>query len=262
MIRIKKLYILLGIGGSRKDFVTGWLGTLPTFVNTRWYINLATGGSFNDTHFVKELDAFPEKTFRDMLIEQGIDFDDASELNLAVSCHGLHLAESLKDIPSHQYEIINVEVDDQTLSTTFWEQFVKNFLRYNNTIEQLTNGNFENKTILKYVSDVDDTYSLTVDEQISIIENLYPKYDSSDIGWVDDMKNKILWCRNHDSLPVIQVDYKNLFVPGGSVALCKQINVNAPSVNHKFWDAMLPFAESPTEIEFLGKVWKKSDYIK
>lgn len=262
MIKVKKLYILLGIGGSRKDFVTGWLGTLPNFINTRWYLNLATGGSFSDAYYIKELDAFPDKTFKQMLLEQNISIDSDAELNLAVSCHGLHLSDSLRDLNPDQYEIINIDVDDDTLPTIFWEQFVKNFLRHNNTIEELENNNFSNRNILRYVSPIENPTTLTNDEHIKIIERLYPKYDMSMPDSVQNIKSKLLWCRTQDVVNMHHINYKDLFVGGGSTTLCDAICITAPSVNHAFWDAMLPFSKSPDTLEFLGNTWNRIDYIK
>jgi hypothetical protein len=262
MIKVKKLYILLGIGGSRKDFVTGWLGTLPNFINTRWYLNLATGGSFSDAYYIKELDALPDMTFKQMLLEKDISIDSDAKLNLAVSCHGLHLANSLSDLNSDQYEIINIDVDDDTLPTIFWEQFVKNFLRHNNTIEELENNNFSNRNILRYVSSIEDIDALTNDEQIKVIEGLYPNYDMTMPESVQDIKNRLLWCRNQDTIDIHHINYKDLFISGGSTTLCDSIGISAPTINHAFWDAMLPFAKSPGKLEFLGKTWNRTDHIK
>ena len=262
MVKVKKLYIVLGIGGSRKDFLTGWLGTLSNFINTRWHLNLATGGSFSDAYYIKELDAFPDRTFKQMLLDQDISFDSSAELNLAVSCHGLHLVESLRDLTSDQYEIINNDVDDDTIPTIFWEQFVKNFLRYNNTIAELENNNFTNRNILRYVSSIEHSDTISDAAHIKIIESLYPFYDISLSESIQDIKNKLLWCRTQESVRMHHVNYKELFINGGSIFLCNTLGITAPTVNHKFWDAMLPFSKSPDTLEFLGKTWKKSDYIK
>jgi hypothetical protein len=67
---------------------------------------------------------------------------------------------------------------------------------------------------------------------------------------------------NYNQDDVIQFDYNELFVNSGSRILCNRLNLYAPDNVHAFWDAMLPFADPPHEVEFLGKVWKKSDYIK
>lgn len=262
MITFKKLYIVLGISGCRKDFATGWLGTLPTFANTRWHISLATGGSFSDSYYVKEIDAEPNWTFKDLLGKYQIGLSPDAKLNLAVSCHGLNLLKNLEGLTPDQYEIINIDVADHSMPTVFWEQFAKNFLRYNNTIEELHTGNFANKFILRYVSDYKDSLSMTDEQQVELISTMYPKYESSDPRWIEDAKTRLVWCRYIDQVPMKHINYEDLFVSGGSRKLCEALDINGPDINHKLWDAMLPFSETADEIEFQGKVWKKSDFIK
>jgi hypothetical protein len=64
--------------------------------------------------------------------------------------------------------------------------------------------------------------------------------------------------------PVINVpklDYSKLFCAGGSHYLCEQVKINATAQEHRFWDAMLPFCQSPDEIVCWGEVWRKQDYV-
>jgi hypothetical protein len=262
-IKIKKVYIILGIGGSRKDFLTGWLGTLPNFINTRWFVDLATGVSVSDVSFIKEIDALPELTLKDMLARKNIFFDnDDSNLNIAVGFHGLSIENSLRDLDDSQYEIINIDVNPEMMERIFWEQFVKNFLKYNRTLQDLEDNDLLNKYILTYVHPVENPFELTNEEQIEIIKNLYPKFNTNDTGWEEKMKSMIHWCKQLDKIKTMhRVNYNDLFTPGGSKTLCDTIGFTVPEVNHRFWDAMIPFAESPTEIDFIGHIWKKSDHI-
>jgi hypothetical protein len=262
MISFKKLYIILGVGGCKKDFATGWLGTLPNFVNTRWNIILPTGVSSIDPYYIKEIDSQPNCTFKEILEKHEITLSSDGNLNLAISYHGLNLLRNLEGLTVDQYEIININVADNSMPIVFWEQFAKNFLRYNNKIEDLHSENFLNKFILRYISSNEDYLSLTTEQQINLIDNIYPKYDSFDPNWIKDALTKLVWCKCLDQVPVKYIDYEELFVSGGSRKLCEVLNIPAPDVNHQLWDAMLPFSKTPDEIEFLGKIWKKSDYIK
>lgn len=244
MANIKKLYIVLGTGGSRKDFITGWLGKLPNFVDTKWYIDLQTGASYSDVHKLKIVDVSPDYTFSQMLSDMNIHFSDDAELNLAVNCHGLHLAENLKGLSTHQYQILNINVNPEA-NDTFWQNFVKNFLHYNTSIDQL--DDYSNQSILQYI----DSHGSTQEE---IISNFFPKENPN-------FEAKMLFYSSGCN-DIIQFDYSELFVSSGSKTLCNRLNLIAPERVHAYWDAMLPFAEAPDELEFLGKVWKKSDYIK
>jgi len=244
MANIKKLYIVLGTGGSRKDFLTGWLGKLPSFIDTKWYIDLTCGASHSDAHLVKIVDTSPKHTFVHLLEKMDIRFSDDAILNLAVNCHGINLADNLKGLSKSQYEILNINVNPNA-NDTFWQNFVKNFLHYNTSIDQL--DDYMNQSILQYIPQVGDT-------QEEIISNFFSKDNPN-------FESKML-ISNYNQDEVIQFDYNELFVKSGSRILCNRLNLYAPDNVHAFWDAMLPFADPPPEVEFLGKVWKKSDYIK
>ena len=53
---IKKVILVAGSGGARMDFVAGWLGILPQFLDGEWRIDPLTGLSHGFMMYTKLLD--------------------------------------------------------------------------------------------------------------------------------------------------------------------------------------------------------------
>ena len=51
-IKVKSL-LVIGPGGARMDFVAGWLGKLPNFIDVNWTINPVTGHSTSGANIKK-----------------------------------------------------------------------------------------------------------------------------------------------------------------------------------------------------------------
>ena len=84
-----KLVIVAGIGGARADFVAGWLGLLPMFVNSRWTLDPETGVSYGFQGNCRAIDQ--QQSISQVLSSQGCTLDQNAKFTWAVACHGYDL---------------------------------------------------------------------------------------------------------------------------------------------------------------------------
>jgi len=120
-----QVWLITGPGGSRIDFVSGWLGCLPNFVNNWWSINPTTGQSVGHMRNTKTLDSDANRTLEDCL-GSFLTFDKNSNLIYVGSCHGFHLTKQLANLDFAQVFYINTRNADPKLIA--WESFVKTHL--------------------------------------------------------------------------------------------------------------------------------------
>ena len=60
----------------------------------------------------------------------------------------------------------------------------------------------------------------------------------------------------------VDLDYAELFKPGGSHYLCNMVGATAPERAHAYWNAMLPFINAPDSCTAFGREWDKSMIVK
>jgi hypothetical protein len=214
-------WLITGPGGSRIDFVAGWLGTLPGFINTRWSICPYTGLSRSDANLTKELDYRPEVTLSTALSNINV---VESALTYVGVCHGRHLNQQV-DVPARIFSIV---VDDANWKKVNWEFVIKTYFTEIPTLTLLQNppSGISNEEKL-----------LIVNQRLSAPTNHHPTINNS-----------------------IPLEYKELFKPGGSRYLCNILGLEVNDCYHDFYQAMLPVANSLPEYHYLGKLWRFSDY--
>jgi len=157
-----QVWIITGPGGSRIDFIAGWLGCLPNFVNNWWGIDPLTGQSVGNMRALKRLDSDPNAELSHFFPEH-VTFKKDAELTYAGSCHGYHLNTQISNLDFVKVFYIDTKKADP--NKLAWEFFAKTYLsrsplseipdlkRINqgvikNTID--TNIKFNNSIVLDY----------------------------------------------------------------------------------------------------------------
>ena len=239
-VNVKSL-LITGIGGTRIDFVAGWLGQLPKFVDTNWSIDPATGWSKGDINLTKCLDKDQSLNLIDCLGQYQFKLTNDAEYTLATTCHGIHLDNQLTNCKFDAYQIAYINFNEADQDQILWNFLVKTYLtekRNRSSISQ----NFQ--------YNIDHQGDLSDDIKVQKIINIF--------------KNVKKYMANVNPAKSTQIilDYDQLFVPGGSRYLTEQLKITTTGDRHHlFWDMVLPIIDSPDEIYQFGYLWKKSDFL-
>lgn len=221
--------LVTGLGGSRMDFVAGWLGCLPGFIDNNWSINPVTGASNGDQKQIKNLDNNKNILLDDYLKDNlKINLVPGGKLCYVGGLHGWNLNHQIRDYSSVQ--ILYIDIDNAEPSTILWEFFVKTYLRKKDRFT-LYNTNPNNK------QDLED-----------MMQNL-----------IELFNNNMLPKFRHEKSIVL--DYTKLFVENGSRYLADCLEIVVDDIYHDFYNSNLQYASSPDEINYIGHIWKKSDYF-
>lgn len=245
MNKIRFKLILAG-EGARGDFVAGWAGLLPNVINNWWSVDPVTGrsnGSF-DTRPVEFAGSLEQLFFEKNLI-----LDPASNLIYVGPMHGYRL-----DLPTVSQlcatgavDVYYIDISKVDYLTIRWEAIVKTFLIHRRTLSNIQNHSewlIDQFIKLPYTD-------ITNGHRISMVKKMLngKRYN------VKKLEDKFL--NNKD---VTVLDYQSLFQFGGSSYLCDKMGLLADSNLHKFWDTMLPIANSPESINVWGYQWNKRDF--
>lgn len=229
-IKVKSL-LVIGPGGARMDFVAGWLGKLPNFIDVNWSINPVTGHSTSVANITKVLDSDPRLSLPDILKNNKYELDKDAKYTLVGTCHGVHLRTQLESIDPASYQVLVIDPSDDLFDKIQWEFFIKTYLT-------------EFKTHWAILTD----QQFCVERDKVLANNPFNE------------KNKTF---NRDYYPLnhIKCDYSILFVPGGSRYLIDQLGLGEIDIrHHKFWDSMLDISTSPKKIYRFDRWWIYNGY--
>lgn len=237
-----KLFITVGIGGSRIDFVAGWLGSLPDFVDSQWRIDPYTGRSFglsNCINFIDRLEPNPN-VLASSLKKASLELDPTSSVCFSASCHGYELEKKLTTDDLNAITIIRINTGSIDYKQLWWEFVVKTYMSKHRGFSSFENQEFYN-----------------LDQ---ILTNLNkPINDQARCEFVETTLNQFNSSISLDvslaGLPVINIDYADVISPNGSQILCDKLGLNVDESYHRLWKANLLLAKSPNEIECFGKRW-------
>lgn len=220
MIKVQP-WLVTGVGGSRIDFIAGWLSCLPGFVNNHWSIDPHTGQSVGEMRLMKSLDYDPISLKEHLERIGRFAMADDHTIKFCGSVHGYNLERQIAD--DDNAVVLYIKVPDHRLSKVHWEFCVKTYLtnKFIGNIHDLTDAAFIERKI--------------AEAKRSKAHEPHPKAHI--------------------------LDYEQLFVHSGSRYLCAEMGIEAPDRLHDFYDDMLKWADSPLEIEAYGKVWRFSDYF-
>ncbi len=244
-----KLTIVSGIPGARTDFVAGWLGTLPNFIDNYWYINPETGQSNGRMRWTKQFR--PGADIDEVLSNHSYRLTQSANLTFAGAWHPWHNAKVEKldtYINAGLINLCHIDVEPECTAKVYWENRVKTGLSSWTSLY----GQLE----LPLQWGVD---------QIMLRDGIAEK-----IEYITDQQRidffEIQMRRNGILKPMplpyphCVVSYKELFQPGGSYHLCSKLGITADLRYHKYWDTMLSVADSPEEITVWGRTWRQQDW--
>jgi hypothetical protein len=241
MIKTKAI-ITTGIPGARIDFVAGWLGTLPNFIDSQWRVDPITGRSVGVSNIIRPVDK-TEVYVESILHDFKMELDPLSEINVSLACHGRTLENKVKNQNAITFVRINTSHCDK--KNIFWEFIVKTYL---------TTQRWQHAYEHDQVYHIDD---LLKNQQIEITDINRQNFLLNLIDNFSPICDPLL-----TGLSAIDIDYNKLFVSGGSQHLVKCLEINnATDKHHRLWDNNLQLATSPDTIEKFGKVWRKQDYF-
>lgn len=229
------LTIVVARPGARGDFVAGWLGTLPGFVDSQWRIDIPTGRSFGLMNCLKDIDSvdYGSNTLNYLLGYRNYTLGD-SNWTFAVSCHGYGLANKISK--STNIKVIQITTDVQDNVVINWEYIVKTYFcqeRFESSLHQNKFYNIDNCDLLEH--------------QLLIKNYANAARYSNDL----DLE-----------LECIQINYKDLFCPGGSYCLCEKLDIEPDIDYHRYWDLQLSIASSKLSYQMFEKNWTIDNYWK
>lgn len=225
------------------DYVSGWLGTLPDFIDSEWVVDPLTGQSRGRHQALKYIDH--SVNLNDILKQQNLVLDPTAKITWAGGNHGFALNDIKSFIDNKSIGIAVVDVAPQEECKIIWEFYVKTYFikRHGFGVVQ----GYQKPWLIDEKFD-----QLITDEQrIDYINKL-----------IDDHHNCMGVHKPVYDFPVTYLDYTQMFQPGGSRYLCQMLGIsNALDRHHALWDALLPITTSPDELTVWGKTWVKDDYF-
>jgi hypothetical protein len=239
-----KLYIVAAPGGARGDFVAGWLGTIPGFLNSYWNIDQATGVSLGNMGHLRSIDHGLAPTTA--LNSHQLNLSNISNITWAVSCHGYTLDPSMyyPHIDNNEIKFLSININGADKTIITWEFIVKTYLSERRGLDWAQRNKkwvIDDQINLESITDQDRI------DQLQLILKQQPRA-------LSDRSLPI-------TIPSISLDYVKLFKLNGSRYLCNQLNIIAPEYCHSLWNAMIPMADAPNIVTAWGVVWRKADYF-
>lgn len=255
-LRVSKIIITVGSAGARKDFVCGWLGLCNGSVRTPWIIDPLVGYSRINTAQWSVTLLLDSIDCGDLII------DPTVNCTLAISCHidndvstsdsNINRLANLVD--SGILTIAGIDLSRADMIQYHWDRLVKVHLcvgmEYNNHFRQHK---------IRFVGNLFDTSEfVTNNYAIDYINN------KIDIAITDqqlpdnNQLNYLMFYKKLAPLLPIDLDYAELFKPGGSHYLCKMLGTTAQKRAHDYWNAMLPFINAPESVDAFGTHWHRS----
>lgn len=227
-----KLLVFVGAPGARADFIAGWVGKLPNFVESSWSFNPVTRQSITSTQHTLCLD-YPEQ-LTSFLNDHQYVLDANSPLTYATKVHQVS-NECSQIIDSKTVNLIPINLEGVDSNIIHWESLIKTLGRAHRL----------------------HTASWVIDQWIDK-DHIS---DEDRISYLDQhLKTRF---QEKRQLPIYNngLKYIEIFKKGGSYLIADAIGVSASKEYHQYWDYMLPMAETPHSVILWGHEFKLSEYI-
>jgi hypothetical protein len=239
-----KLCIVAGAGGARADFVAGWLGTLPGFVNNSWLIDPFTGVSYGRQGDIRSIDS--GQSIELILQNNNLELHENTKFTWATACHGYHLKGSdyQAGIDSGLIKFLSIDTHGADQNKISWEFITKTYLSHRKHMDSVK-GFSEQWIIDLHIKKSQPTNQDRIDQLKLMLGN---------------QKSNAFTSLN-TSVPCQKLEYTKLFQSGGSRYLCDQIEVDVLSCYHRYWDSMLEFSNSPEIINVWGYEWRRQEWF-
>ena len=240
------LYLTLGIGGARGDFVAGWIGSLPHTINNQWSIDPATGRSYGMQQNLRDIDNISpvgSNNLQDYLLNQfNWQLDTNAKYAYSGACHGYCINKQIHLDQLSAIKIIVIDTSQVDLATLHWEFCVKTY-GFNERRRFCIDNNLPNYPIdLK-----SKNQSITNQERCELFKkelilNLATTYYPPPVIF-----------------PHVTMHYNDVISPDGSKKLAELLGINVDPVYHKLWQNNLELANTPDLINLFDQQWSKDD---
>lgn len=198
-------WLVIYPGGARGDFVAGWMGTLDTFIDSAWHIDVRTGKSTLDIDWFKVLTQNPRLHADDILAQYGLRADPRAQYSIAGGFHADPRGNTAAQINAN-YNV--VAIDPATVDFELADR--EYALKTNTTIDRSLDSYMQGTA---FVTRTDAHVPIT---PVQRFKEIYAQLDTA-----------------------VQLNYNKLFVPGGSKYLCAQTGLQASKQHHSLWDTNL-----------------------
>lgn len=244
MIKVQ-LILTIGVPGARVDFVSGWLGSLPEFVDEQWYIDPVTGRSFTMANSLRPMDKidYGTETLSRFLSFDNYELDANSTTKLSKGCHGKNLSTKFREQDVPAVKVVRIDTDRADRKKIFWEFLVKTYMSQQRWVQAIEDNQIYhiNKLLADAGTEINDQ------NRVKFIESIIER-----------------GCHfrptpNVEGLSCVTVAYDKLFTTEGSRELCKQLKIEVDECYHQLWSNNLTMCTSPKVITKFGKTWKYDD---
>lgn len=228
-----KLVVFVGIPGARADFIAGWLGKLPSFVESSWSFDPVTGQSITLTQHTLTLD-HPDN-LPSFLDSHRYFLSPDAALTYPTKVHSVS-DECRNSIDPTTTTLIDIDLSDSDLTKITWEGTIKTMTRLHRLDEpRWVIDQFINKSV---ITDIDriDYLNVLLKASLSNKPNVVPAVQPS-------------------------IMFNKVFKKGGSRYVASLLGLVVDDIYHSYWDYMLPLAETPASVTFWGHTFKLDDYI-
>lgn len=240
-----KLFIVAAPGGGRADFVAGWLGTLPKFINNMWSIDPLTGVSIGEMGKLRGIDC-PNAQLSTVLNDLQLELSAITNWTWAGSCHGNFLDHNqiLPFIESGLVKILIIDTSTVDIDWLNWQFFAKTYLGQRRNFSLVSRNEswiIDNRIVAKTITD---------DDRIFEARKMLGNFKNQTRETIKT------------SLPATVINYSKLFCNNGSKHLAEALNLDAvPDYCHSIWNTLLPYADTPDTVEAWGVKWHRKDII-
>lgn len=236
-----KLSVIHSQGGARGDFLAGWLGTLPQYLQNYWTVDCETGQSVSNANFLKHFPPTPfENDFEKFLHGHNFNLDYNSRLWVSATTHRPDISLFFPPAKRNCLQLISIQISERDRTEIEWNFFVKTLLTKHRQLQD-----FREK--IQYGVDHFFDAGCEIND-----ENRLEKID--------------VWLSRHvftTNIPLeadVVLSYSEIFRPGGSVGLSAVLGVQCSDAYHARWNTMTAVASSPKIIERFGKVFRFDDF--
>lgn len=227
-----KLVIVKFIAGARGDFVAGWLGKLPNFIESHWSFNPVTGQTISTNQHSLNLDTNTD--LDNFLQSHRYVLDPSSNVFYATGVKNISpYYDSI--LTSDVAQILSIDSNNVNPNCLTWESIIKVFGRF--TVNH--NPQYYIDTMIKNTNITNQDRIDCLNNMLSNASALYHNSTSTQSG----------------------LDYNKLFQPGGSYIITDSLGINVDTKYHDYWNYMLPLACTPDEVTLWGHKFCYQDYF-
>jgi hypothetical protein len=231
-----KFIIVVARPGARGDFVAGWLGSLPGFVDTQWRVDPYTGRSVGLMNCFRQIDdqSF-NGTVHNVLSWRNYKISPNASTTFAFSCHGWYIKKIFSNKNVNGIKLLYITGGDDSLIK--WEFFAKTWLTQSRSEHSHEVGQFYSvDSIINSTSDNDRKTEI--------------------LKYFNDMHHSTPMI-NLGNLDHIEIDYNTIVDNNGSYTLASKLGLEVPDCYHTLWKSNLALSHSQTVYYKFDHEWRR-----